>query len=132
MKKLIKVRANKNEFMEGSTEQFCTKGREYPIIDWSATLFAIMDDKNDHHWFDYDEEYFDYIYEGDPSLSNQITVDKELWDTLRCLTISLMDEYCPNKEYILTKEQRRKLVNQFSINVDREVLDNLDERYYII
>lgn len=60
-----------------------------------------------------------------------VIVDKELYSTLRCLVIALMDKYCPNGEFILTKEQRRNLVSRININCYSETLDNLDDRYWI-
>uniref|UniRef100_A0A6H2A5S5 Uncharacterized protein n=1 Tax=viral metagenome TaxID=1070528 RepID=A0A6H2A5S5_9ZZZZ len=58
-------------------------------------------------------------------------VDKEFIDTLKCLTVALMDLYCPNKEFILTKEHRKSLVGRINIQVKRETLNNLDDRYYL-
>jgi hypothetical protein len=60
-----------------------------------------------------------------------VEVDKDLYSTLRCLTIALMDKYCPNGEFILTREHRQKLVSRLSINAYCETLDNLDDRYWI-
>lgn len=64
-------------------------------------------------------------------LLEKIEVDKEMFDTMRCLIVALIDKHCDSKEFILTKEQRKDLVGQIKIKVGREVLDNNDERYYL-
>ena len=60
-----------------------------------------------------------------------VTINKDLYDIMRCLTVALMDKYCPNGEFILTKEHRKSLVDRFQINVQTEIMDNLDARYWI-
>lgn len=61
-----------------------------------------------------------------------IEVDKELYSTIGCLVIALMDKYCPDGEFIMTKEQRHKLICQsFITRVRRKTMDNLDDLYYI-
>ena len=61
----------------------------------------------------------------------KIEVDKELYITMKCLIVALMHKYCPDNEFVLTKEQRKKLIGLFSVNVQEEVLDNLDSVYYL-
>ncbi len=61
----------------------------------------------------------------------KIEVDKEMFDTMRCLVVALIDKYCDDKEFILTKEQRKDLAGQIKIQVCRETLENLDDRYYL-
>ena len=64
MAKLIKVIAKSNEYMDDDAgEKFCTKRKEYPVIRQEDNQFMIIDDKNDPHYFGYNEEYFDYIYD---------------------------------------------------------------------
>ncbi len=61
----------------------------------------------------------------------QITINKDLYITMKCLIAALMDKYCPNKKFILTKEHRFDLMCQMNINVCAKTLDNLDDLYWI-
>ncbi|HBG21972.1 MAG TPA: hypothetical protein DDW83_01810 [Peptococcaceae bacterium] len=61
--------------------------------------------------------------------NEKIEIDKELYDILRCLVVALMNKYCENETFILTREQRTELVGSISLFVKRELLDNLDEKY---
>ena len=63
--------------------------------------------------------------------NKKIEVDKDLYATMRCLIIALMHKYCPDNEFILTREQRKRLISLLSINVHVETLDNLDDKYYL-
>ena len=60
-----------------------------------------------------------------------VTIDKAMYTTIKCLVVALMDKYCPNKEFILTREHRGKLIGRLSVNVYAETLDNLDDKYWI-
>jgi len=66
MKKLIKIIALQDGFMENSEEQFCTENKEYEIIDQSKKEFCFLDDSNEVHWWDFDDcPGFKLIYEDE-------------------------------------------------------------------
>lgn len=63
MKKLIKVIALRDEYMEDG-EQFCTEGNEYKVIEQDTRSFAIIDDEEEVHYFYFNDcNYFQLIYE---------------------------------------------------------------------
>ena len=61
-----------------------------------------------------------------------VTIPKEEYRTLKVLVTAMMHEMdC--KEFVLTKELRRRMVNYFNVGVKMEWCgeDELDERYYL-
>lgn len=59
--KAKKVVAIKDGFMDIDGRQFCIKGKEYAVTDHSANMFSIISELTETHWFDYDNEWFEFI-----------------------------------------------------------------------
>ena len=58
--KAKKVVAVKDDFMENG-EQFCIKGKEYPVVSYRDEVYAIKSEISESHWFDYDNEWFEFV-----------------------------------------------------------------------
>lgn len=127
MKKLIKVKAIRDEFMEYDGEQFCIKNKEYKVLRVIIKEgFYINSELGDNHFFEFNNcEYFELIYEDD-KLSE---VNKKILDyEINCIAMSIVNYINEiNNVSVDTRQKNNDECFDYVVMRIKEKIENLEK-----